>query len=238
MGVNLEKYIADVDGIETGYDAFRFLRRIAAEYKLEKFSILGLAETVTKLSDTLVVNNWDPGLVQGYDEYNLAERSSVWERLNRSVVPYCWDIETLSKSRPPAEAKIANELFSDYGVDKGIFIPIHRSSAQPLAIGFTYGEHELSAPQIAELQFLALYAGENLNSEIISKGLPPCSLSPREKECLKWTANGKTSSETGKILSISEHTVNHHLYGAMQKLDAANRIHAVAIAIRQGLFRS
>ena len=237
MAVNLEKYIADIDNIETGYDAFRFLRRIAAECELEKFSILGLSETVTQLGQTLVVNNWDPGLVQAYDEYNLAERSCVWDRLNRSVAPFCWEIETLSKSRPDAEAKITNELFNDYNMGKGIFIPIHRNHSQPMAIGFTYVEEGLSVSQIAELQFLALHAGETLNPEIMSKGMPPCSLSPREKECLKWTAGGKTSSDIGKILSISEHTVNHHLYGAMQKLEAVNRIHAVAIAVRRGLFK-
>ena len=60
-------------------------------------------------------------------------------------------------------------------------------------------------------------------------------LSARERECLHWTASGKTSSEIATILELSEHTVNHYLSAACQKLGATNRAHAVARAIRAGL---
>ena len=235
MAADLQQHLADIENIETGYDAFRFLRKIASEYSLEKFCIMGLKGKPDQLNETLVVNNWAPGLVQAYDEYNLAERSCVWGRLQCSTVPFCWDIETLSEARPKEEAKITNELFHDYDMTEGIFIPIHRCHSDPLAIGFSFGDEPLDLNQIAELQFLASHAGETLNPKILQKSEPATVLSPREKECLKWTADGKTSTEIGKILSISEHTVNHHLYGGMQKLAATNRIHAVAIAFRAGL---
>lgn len=60
-------------------------------------------------------------------------------------------------------------------------------------------------------------------------------LSARERECLQWTAGGKTSQEIAIILGLSEHTVNHYLSAACQKLGAANRAHAVAKAMRSGL---
>jgi DNA-binding CsgD family transcriptional regulator len=60
-------------------------------------------------------------------------------------------------------------------------------------------------------------------------------LSLRERECLQWCAAGKTSAETGAILSISEVTVNWHLKNAARKLDAVNRTHAVAKAVNLGL---
>ena len=235
MVANLQKHLGDIENIETGYDAFRFLRKVAGEYGLEKFCIMGLKGKPDLLNQTLVVNNWDPGLVQAYDEYNLAERSCVWGRLRHSTVPFCWEIEMLSEARPQEEAKIANELFNDYDMAEGIFIPIHRCGSEPLAIGFSFKDCPIDLSQIAELQFLASHAGETLSPKILHQSEPATVLSPREKECLKWTADGRTSTEIGKILSISEHTVNHHLYGGMQKLDATNRIHAVTIAFRTGL---
>ena len=39
---------------------------------------------------------------------------------------------------------------------------------------------------------------------------PEMNFSKREKEILKWTAEGKTSAEIAIILSISENTVNFH----------------------------
>ncbi len=235
MVADLQKHLGDIENIETGYDAFRFLRKVSGEYGLDKFCIMGLKGKPDQLNQTFVVNNWDPGHVQAYDEYNLAERSCVWERLRHTIVPFNWDIETLSAARPEKEAKITIELFNDYNNTKGIFIPIHRCGSDPLAICFSFEDNPLDLTQIAELQFLASSAGETLNPKILHQSEPATMLSPREKECLKWTADGKTSTEIGTILSISEHTVNHHLYGGMQKLDATNRIHAVTIAFRSGL---
>lgn len=60
-------------------------------------------------------------------------------------------------------------------------------------------------------------------------------LSPRELECLKWTAEGKTSDEIGDIIAVSSATVNYHFNKAVTKLGAANRHHAAIIAIRKGL---
>ncbi len=60
-------------------------------------------------------------------------------------------------------------------------------------------------------------------------------LTPRERECLNWAAHGKSEWEISQILGISEHTSEKHLLNAKTKLGAANRVHAVAEAIRRGL---
>jgi LuxR family transcriptional regulator, quorum-sensing system regulator BjaR1 len=61
-------------------------------------------------------------------------------------------------------------------------------------------------------------------------------LTIRELDCLRWTAEGKTSSEISSIIKLSEHTVNHYLIAAARKLDCVNRVQAVAKALRLGLF--
>lgn len=60
-------------------------------------------------------------------------------------------------------------------------------------------------------------------------------LTDREKECLYWAAEGKTSWETAKILQISKRTVVFHLQNASRKLNAANRQNAIARAVVLGL---
>jgi DNA-binding NarL/FixJ family response regulator len=62
---------------------------------------------------------------------------------------------------------------------------------------------------------------------------PP--LSFREKEVLKWLKKGKSSWEISEILNISYRTVDFHVNNIIQKLDAVNRIQAVAIAVEHGL---
>lgn len=56
-------------------------------------------------------------------------------------------------------------------------------------------------------------------------------LSHREREILRWTGDGKTVSEIGMILSLSDGTINFHLRNAMAKLDAPNKTSAVVKAI-------
>jgi DNA-binding CsgD family transcriptional regulator len=61
----------------------------------------------------------------------------------------------------------------------------------------------------------------DFNAETISK---------REKECLEWSARGKTISETAMILGLASASVRHILDDARKKLGAATKSQAVARA--------
>ena len=60
-------------------------------------------------------------------------------------------------------------------------------------------------------------------------------MSKRELECLKLTANGCTSEEIARRLKLSVHTANQYLTQSAHKLNAVNRMQAVAKALRLGL---
>ncbi len=62
-------------------------------------------------------------------------------------------------------------------------------------------------------------------------------LSPKEIEVLKWIRHGKNTLEIALILEISQSTVKFHIGNILEKLNAVNRAHAVAIAIEKGIFR-
>jgi LuxR family quorum-sensing system transcriptional regulator SolR len=60
-------------------------------------------------------------------------------------------------------------------------------------------------------------------------------ITPREREILCWTAEGKTSHEIGQILVISVCTVNFHLKNVLSKLGSMNKIQATVKAATLGL---
>lgn len=60
-------------------------------------------------------------------------------------------------------------------------------------------------------------------------------LSPRELDVLELLAEGKSNKAIGQLLAISEETVKTHLKRLYEKLGAADRAQAVAIALRQQL---
>jgi DNA-binding CsgD family transcriptional regulator len=63
----------------------------------------------------------------------------------------------------------------------------------------------------------------------------PVRLSPRQREVLMWSAEGKTTWETSIIMKCTEATVNYHLRQVIRKLDATNKTHAVSRALHLGL---
>jgi two-component system nitrate/nitrite response regulator NarL len=62
-------------------------------------------------------------------------------------------------------------------------------------------------------------------------------LTPREAEVLAHIADGLSHDEIGRRLSISPETVRTHVRKACERLNARTRTHAVATALRLGLFQ-
>jgi DNA-binding NarL/FixJ family response regulator len=60
-------------------------------------------------------------------------------------------------------------------------------------------------------------------------------LSPREIEVLQRVAAGKSNKLVAAELDISEGTVKTHMKSILPKLDAADRTHAVTIALKRGI---
>ena len=72
---------------------------------------------------------------------------------------------------------------------------------------------------------------------VVRSAIPPTGLrlSDRQAACLRWSAAGKTSWETSRILGVSESTVNFHLRNACHRLGVRGRRAAVVAALRLGL---
>lgn len=68
-----------------------------------------------------------------------------------------------------------------------------------------------------------------MNRELRRK--PIEAMTDREKEILYWMREGKSNWDISMILNISERTVKFHVQNIERKLDAVNKVQAVAIAM-------
>ncbi|MEL5515585.1 LuxR C-terminal-related transcriptional regulator [Serratia bockelmannii] len=84
-------------------------------------------------------------------------------------------------------------------------------------------ENLFSKSILISIKFATLAMDKNLTS--------PLPLTSREVEILRWTSEGKTSSDIGCILNISTSTVNFHTQKALDKLAVPNKAAAIAKAI-------
>ena len=63
---------------------------------------------------------------------------------------------------------------------------------------------------------------------------PRPALSQREREIVDLLAQGLTGEQIADRLVLSAETVKTHIRNAMAKLEAHTRVHAIAIALREG----
>jgi DNA-binding NarL/FixJ family response regulator len=59
-------------------------------------------------------------------------------------------------------------------------------------------------------------------------------LSPREREIMHLMAEGLTAERIGEQLEVSVETVRTHVRNVIRKLQARNRVHAIALALERG----
>jgi DNA-binding NarL/FixJ family response regulator len=68
----------------------------------------------------------------------------------------------------------------------------------------------------------------------LAQGLAGQTLSRREVEILSLVSEGNSNREVGEALGVTEETVKAHMKRIMIKLNARDRTHAAALAIRRG----
>ncbi|MDH5545690.1 MAG: LuxR family transcriptional regulator [Gammaproteobacteria bacterium] len=151
------------------------------------------------------------------------------------VTPFFW--QQMSGSRH----KVINEA-REFGLHQGISVPVHGATGEK-AIFSVACEHQskpstnLFNAELGSLLIFASFVHETVRRVIILEGFEqtPRQLTRREKECLLWAAEGKTTWETSQILNIAESTVTFHLSNAVGKLNVANKSQAVARAVVENL---
>jgi DNA-binding CsgD family transcriptional regulator len=121
------------------------------------------------------------------------------------------------------------------GLRSGVSVPLHGPWGRVAVVSYA-ADHERcdAGARLGQLNALAA----QFHVALSQFGQTPdaiIELSQRERDCLAWTAQGKSSWDIGMILNISENTVNFHIKNVMRKLDTTSRTVAVIKAIRLGL---
>ena len=121
----------------------------------------------------------------------------------------------------------------------GFVVPVMLTEGRLFAVSFGARMLDLSAEKLASLSFLTNFAvGHLINlCPHFNCDRDIEALTPRERDCLAWAADGKTDWEIATILGISVPTVRKHLGAVRSKLRAVNKFHAVAVGFRTGLLR-
>lgn len=167
-----------------------------------------------------------------YFERNYIAIDPIIARSAHSRLPFLWN-------ELPNLTDIQRQMFNEAKeahLGNGICVPVHGPYGETFVISLASSHPDVDPQQAkARLHLLVTQFHAAFLSLSGAESEPAVQLTARERECLAWSARGKSSWDIGMILNISEHTVNYHLKHAMERLSVNNRIMAVVKAIRMGL---
>ena len=185
----------------------------------------------------LLISAFPAEWVNRYFEQGYVRIDPIARRAKIDSSPFLW-----SESLPFADAKhsvavkrMINEA-AEFKLNAGIAVPMITLNGVLAFVSLGGEAIELSPVGRGMISMISTFAiGRAIDIHGREQRRPRPNLTPREIECLKWAADGKSEWEISAILHVSEHTADKHLANAHRKLGAANRAHAVALAIRWGL---
>lgn len=182
-----------------------------------------------------VLSGYPKGWRSHYDEQGLMMVDPVLARAASTVTPFGWD--ELDRSTPAAE-KLFSEAAS-FGLKHGLTIPLHGISGEIGIMNLSRREPLPTGAARAKLfqraQWITSLIQDRMRELVLAnENAPKPSLSARERDCLRFAAQGMTSNSIAKQLGIAESTVAFHLNSAERKLGVRTRSHAIARAMALG----
>jgi len=213
-------------------------RRLANELGFEHF--LYAVRIPVSLSQPyhFSLNGYPRAWRERYDAMGYIKMDPVVIHAFSTAIPLIWDEVDMTSSIVQAFFAEAAE----YGLANGVTAPVYGrrgdlgllSLARRLPIsGDLRDRNDLKT----RAHWFATIVHETIRRVLLTSDGNPIAqtnLSEREKDCLMWAADGKTSCEIAKRLEISERTVLFHLENAGRKLGVHGRHNTITRAIALG----
>lgn len=213
----------------------RVLSGAAADIGFEFCAYTVRASLPVTRSRIVGLNNYPAELQRRYAERNYGAIDPTLLRGAVSVLPFVWT-EELFAATPELRADLrahglevgwSQSCYDGRGI--GGVLTLARSREPMTTSELRHKTSRMSWLTKATHEALA----ERMRARLVPEAA--ASLTVREIDVLRWTADGHTSAEVSDILSISERTVNFHINNTLQKLNALNKTAAVVKAARLGL---
>ena len=218
-------------------DAVRRCRWIAVDLNAQDFALFFAGPSAERPRLAPCFDSDYPGVAEITRRIAGGDRSGIIRHARVSSVPCWWNDVPGSGASSASFGALgwARRIEPLVGGTSGLAFPVHADRGQCGLIVFLGTEIALAPEGMFDIHARCFSLFDAVVRMRPGESAKFPSISKRELECLKLTANGYTSDEIARLLKLSVHTANQYLTNTAQKLDAVNRMHAVAKALRMGL---
>lgn len=204
-----------------------------ARYGMTNFLITNLPPKTTSFEPNMIYCAWPDPWRNAYFENSYWKSDPVASRVLKSTSAFFW-----SEVQAEGAARTVMNEAGLFGLREGFTIPMSAPGGAVSCVSMAGPRCLLPNRGPQALQLIATYTHMRALELQPVQWKTACDqrgeLTVREKECLRWVAQGKTDWEISTILSISQDTARQHVTSATRKLGCVNRTQAVANAIKLG----
>ncbi|MER9577849.1 LuxR family transcriptional regulator [Mesorhizobium sp. M0400] len=239
FAIEFDRFVDQTDGIAQSEQLFDLLSAFALNFDCPWIAYDSLAPQKGLKSaqrDPAVILNFPDEWQKRYFEMGYDRIDPIIKTSRTRAGAFRWSEVYDDVSTTEDERRVFDEA-ATFGLRSGVSVPLHGPDGSFAIMSFAQAwDGEFQNRTIAYLQLAALHFHLKVakfdNSGAIEE-MPNLSL--REKECILWTAKGKSSWEIGKILGISGNTANFHIKNVMRKMDTSSRTAAATKAVQFGI---
>ena len=181
-----------------------------------------------------LISNYPESWTSLYLANDYEEIDPVIHQVRQTREPFQWGREHWCRQPGDRQIQLLEEA-AHFGIRCGFTIPICDPMSRLAAVTFAAdNDHARFCRRIEKhqslLQLLAVLFHSRARLALApQRSITGIVLSPREFECLKWAAMGKSAWDIGCILNISRRTAAFHLDNAKSKLGVRTISQAVAL---------
>ncbi|MGX9147933.1 LuxR family transcriptional regulator [Mesorhizobium sp. 128a] len=240
VAVEFGRFLDKTDGVAQSEQLFDLLSAFALNFDCPWIAY----GSFTPRQEILQPVRRDPAVMLNYpDEWQERYFEMGYDRIDPIIKAsrkwagaFRWS-EVYNDASTTEEQRVVFEEAAMFGLKSGVSVPLHGPHGRLAIMSFAQPwDGEIQNTTVTYLQLAALHFHLLVGGFADSSGMEDLpNLTPKERECILWTARGKSSWETGQILGVSVNTVNFHLKNAMRKLHASTRTFAAVKAISFGI---
>ncbi len=183
-------------------------------------------------STNVLAGHFHPEWAARYIAKNYTGSSLIARQMLYRASPYTWS-DVLKRTNDKAQSRIFEEA-SEFGMRDGLFAPVQWADGSFAAVTLAGSDADLADPLLrAMADVLASYYASEAR-RLLAPRTTKVILTPRQRECLCWVREGKSTGSIALLMGISSYVVDEHIGNACHRLGVRTRVQAAVEATRLG----
>jgi DNA-binding CsgD family transcriptional regulator len=225
--------VSELESVSSELDIRALLGRLLRRYGLKHAVYHAVALPGIPENNPLLLLTYPDEWVKRYVSQNYFAIDPVVAAATNSLLPIDWNSLNLN-------GRAARQVFgeaADLGIGhQGLTFPIRGARGDHALFTITSDVPRrdwelLRKSYMRDFQILSHFVHGKVVELHHGLAPPHKALSPRERECLHWAAQGQTNKAIANQLGISERVVRAYFESARHKLGCLNRGHVLARAV-------